>query len=167
MADNPFSALSLIAAPAILTNASSILIMSTSNRLGRTLDRARQLTTLLDREPEEGTSSDEIYFRELHSAEARSLLLVRALRLFYGALGGFASAAFLSLVGAVVGGGNGPQTLTFVLEGVAVLAGFLAVSSLVSGAVLLVRETRIAAEVLHEQALHIQAKVSRRLKPRS
>ena len=36
MADsNPFAALSLIVAPVILTNASSVLAMSTSNRLAR------------------------------------------------------------------------------------------------------------------------------------
>jgi hypothetical protein len=32
---SPFAALSLIAAPAILTNAASLLVMSTSNRLAR------------------------------------------------------------------------------------------------------------------------------------
>lgn len=166
MADNPFAALSLIAAPAILTNASSILIMSTSNRLGRTLDRARQLTAMLEREPGGEDAPEEIYLRELHAAEERILLLVRALRLVYGALGGFASAAFLSLTGAVLVGG-GPGLFTLALETIAVLAGFLAVGSLVSGSVLLVRETRIAAEVLHEQAVHIQAKVDHRLQNRS
>ncbi len=49
MAPNPFAALSLIAAPAVLTNASSLLILSTSNRLARAVDRARQMTTELER----------------------------------------------------------------------------------------------------------------------
>ena len=40
---NPFAALSLIVAPAILTNACSVLILSTSNRFARAVDRARQL----------------------------------------------------------------------------------------------------------------------------
>lgn len=57
---NPFAALSLIVAPAILTNACSVLIMSTSNRFARTVDRARE--------------------RELTTTEERSLLLLRALR---------------------------------------------------------------------------------------
>ena len=49
MADaNPFAALSLIVAPAILTNASSILAMSTSNRLARAADRARELAKQLE-----------------------------------------------------------------------------------------------------------------------
>jgi len=42
---NFFSALSLIVAPAVLTNAASVLLMSTSNRLARSVDRARELTT--------------------------------------------------------------------------------------------------------------------------
>jgi hypothetical protein len=40
---NPFAVLSLIVAPAILTNASCVLVMSTSNRLARVVDRARNL----------------------------------------------------------------------------------------------------------------------------
>ena len=45
---NPFAVLSLIVAPAILTNASSVLIMNTSNRLARGADRARELSKQLE-----------------------------------------------------------------------------------------------------------------------
>jgi len=45
---NPFAVLSFIVAPAILTNASSVLTLSTSNRLARAVDRARELTTALE-----------------------------------------------------------------------------------------------------------------------
>ena len=48
MDPNPFAVLSLIVAPAILTNASSVLIMSTSNRLARGADRARELSKQLE-----------------------------------------------------------------------------------------------------------------------
>ncbi len=48
--DNPFTALSLIGAPAILTNASSLLALSTSNRFAHAIDRARVLTGLLQKE---------------------------------------------------------------------------------------------------------------------
>ena len=41
---NPFAGLSLIVAPAIMTNACTVLAMSTSNRLARTADRARELS---------------------------------------------------------------------------------------------------------------------------
>ena len=48
--DNPYAVLTLIAAPAILTNASSVLALSTSNRFARAVDRQRQLSKLLDTE---------------------------------------------------------------------------------------------------------------------
>jgi hypothetical protein len=46
---NPFAALSFIAAPAVLTNAASVLAMSTSNRFLRASDRMRALGDRLDR----------------------------------------------------------------------------------------------------------------------
>ena len=46
---SPFAALSFIAAPAVLTNAASVLAMSTSNRFLRASDRMRQLADRLDR----------------------------------------------------------------------------------------------------------------------
>ena len=54
---NPFAALSFIAAPAILTNASTVLALSTSNRFMRASDRMRVLADRLDRggEPEATT----------------------------------------------------------------------------------------------------------------
>jgi Protein of unknown function (DUF2721) len=45
---NPFAAFSLIVAPAILTNAASVLVMSTSNRLARAVDRARDRARQLE-----------------------------------------------------------------------------------------------------------------------
>ena len=41
VADNPFAVLTAIVAPAILTNASSVLALGTSNRLARVVDRTR------------------------------------------------------------------------------------------------------------------------------
>ena len=37
---NPFTVLTFIAAPAVLTNASSVLALGTSNRFARVIDRA-------------------------------------------------------------------------------------------------------------------------------
>jgi hypothetical protein len=45
---NPFAVLSLIVAPAVLTNASSVLVMSTSNRLACAVDRTRELSKQLE-----------------------------------------------------------------------------------------------------------------------
>src|SRR4051812_47637781 len=101
MDPNPFSVLSLIVAPSILTNASSVLIMSTSNRLARAVDRARELSKQLEAATEFASAESRRRLKELAAAERRTILLLRALRSFYVALGGFASAALVSLLGAL------------------------------------------------------------------
>lgn len=147
---NPFAILSFIVAPAILTNASSVLAMSTSNRLARAVDRARDLTRILDLREETPEDTPEI-IRELDTAEDRALMLIRALRSFYTALGGFAASALLSLLGAVTVNVAPPPVITAV-EWIAVLVGLLAVGALIHGSGLLVRETRLAVAILAERA---------------
>ena len=43
VSDSPFAVLTLIAAPAVFTNASSLLSLGTGNRLARVVDRTRTL----------------------------------------------------------------------------------------------------------------------------
>jgi hypothetical protein len=151
LSDNPFAALSLIVAPAILTNASTLLILSTSNRLARAVDRARALTQELEERNDFASEIGHQLLRELTSAEERSVLLVRALRIFYMAVSGFASAALLSLVGALLAP-KFPAAFSSGLELLVIAAAVVAVGSLVMGAVLLVRETRMVVRVLSERA---------------
>jgi hypothetical protein len=158
---NPFAALSLIVAPAVLTNASSVLIMSTSNRLARATDRAREYAERLERDGAAEKPTAAMEMRELDVALRRALMLIRALRFFYGALGGFASATFLSLVGAVLAATTS-GTFTRTLEAVALAAGLVAVGSLVAGALLLVRETRVAVDILRDRAAHVRERITRR-----
>jgi hypothetical protein len=155
---NPFAILSFIVAPAILTNASSVLAMSTSNRLARAVDRARELSKQLENPQDHDRVATDRRLRELSAAEERALLLIRALRSFYLALGGFASAALLSVVGAVMIS-MGATPLIPVFEIVAALAGLVAVVALVHGSVVLVRETRIAVQVLRERAALVRARI--------
>lgn len=68
MDPNPFAILSLIVAPAILTNASSVLIMSTSNRLARTVDRARELSKQLEEATDFSSIESRRRLRELTAA---------------------------------------------------------------------------------------------------
>src|SRR5712691_5067756 len=96
---NPFAVLSLIVAPAILTNASSVLAMSTSNRLARAVDRARELARQLDHDGNKAEPEDPRRLHELLTNETRAELLLRVLRSFYIALGGFAAPTLVSLVG--------------------------------------------------------------------
>lgn len=156
---NPFAVLSLMVAPAILTNASSVLIMSTSNRLARAVDRARELSKQLEIVADYSSPEAERRLRELTAAETRTLLLLRGLRSFYVALGGFALAALISLLGAALVPMNLalPVQLT---EIIGVAAGLFAVGALVHGSTLLLRETQIAVQVLSQRAATVRAKAN-------
>src|SRR5919197_2327157 len=87
LGQNPFAALSFIVAPAVLTNASSVLAMSTSNRLARAVDRARELSRQLEAAEDFSSSEAARRLRELAATEQRALMLLAALRSFYVALG--------------------------------------------------------------------------------
>jgi hypothetical protein len=156
---SPFAVLSLIVAPAILTNASSVLAMSTGNRLARAVDRARELSKQLETTTDMASPDTARRMRELSVAEQRALLLLRALQSFYTGLGAFASATLVSLLGAVfVPTGLGAVVAT--MEGIGVLAGLLAVAALVHGSVLLIQETRLAVQILSERAARVRAQVT-------
>jgi hypothetical protein len=155
--------LSLIVAPAVLTNASSILVLSTSNRLARAVDRARTLAAYLEAPARTEESLNAFRFKEMDSAERRALLLLNALRFFYSSIGAFATAALTSLVGAALLG-TPVEVLPATFEVVAVGAGFIGVMGLVLGCVLLLRETRIAVRVVSEEATHLRNSLARRTK---
>jgi hypothetical protein len=151
---SPFAVLSLIVAPAILTNASTVLAMSTSNRLARAVDRARELS----RQLETDTASDDQGARRLYDltvTEDRTVLLMRALRSFYTALGAFSTATLLSLIGAVATRAlDDSQILP--LELLALVVGTVAVSAIVHGSILLLRETGMAVTVLQNRAERVR-----------
>lgn len=160
MDTNPFAVLSLIVAPAILTNATSVLIMSTSNRLARGVDRAREISKQLEETSDFSGEEPQRRLRELSATEQRALLILRALRSFYVALGAFAFAAIVSLLGAVLA----PVEMllaVILLEVVGILAGLVAVSAMVYGSILLLRETRIAVRMIGERATTIRERVER------
>jgi hypothetical protein len=161
---SPFAVLSLIVAPAILTNASSVLAMSTTTRLARAVDRARDLATQI--EGREVTTAvdipvDEEFTRlmnELTATERRAVMLTEVLQSFYVALGGFATATLLSLVGAVLINFTTGHAIT-VVEIVAVATGVIAVGALVRGSVILVHETAIGLQIMHDRAQRIRARL--------
>src|SRR5689334_18796445 len=144
---SPLAVLSLIVAPAVLTNAASVLAMSTSNRLARATDRARELARQLEESADLGTPQAQRRMGELASAERRTLLLLTALRSVYVALGSFACATLCALLGAALATLAEGRT-TQVLGAVGLGAGLLALGALVHGSVMLVRETRIVVQVL-------------------
>lgn len=150
VAESPFAVLTLIAAPAVFTNASSLLALSTGNRLARVMDRTR----FLARELHETTKRDEItemWVNHLSRLEKRGTLLVRAMKYFYGAIGAFAAASLVSLLGATPAASE--YRLPFAaIVGVSFVAGSVGFVGLVVGCSLLVNETRLALRTLSEEA---------------
>src|SRR5262249_55359709 len=139
-----------IVAPAILTNACSILTLGTSNRLARVVDRTRVVAAeIKSREP--GSPDYQAGVDQLGGLHIRGQLLLAALRAFYAALGAFAAAALIS----VLGGGAAfyAQATLFRAAAIAAVAtGTFAVIALVHGTIVVMRETRIAIRNLTEEA---------------
>ena len=154
---NPFTALSLIAAPAVLTNSSSVLALGTSNRLARVVDRTRQLSSELEQETDPGSLLAQSACLELKVLQRRMLMLIRALRTLYAAIGGFAAAALISLAGAVFTP-LAPALIARAIEVLALCIGTVAVGALVRGALLLMQETRLAVRTMEERARQAQLK---------
>lgn len=154
---NPFTLLSLIAAPAVLTNAASLLVLSTSNRFARAIDRARALVAHLKSANAAEDPESPTRLRQLKRTELRSLLLLTSLRSFYLAIGCFAFASLVSLVGAGIA--SSPYELGLSIATIVSLAaGILGVGSLVYGCIVLVRETRLAVFTISEETRFIETR---------
>lgn len=150
LAVNPFAVLTFIVAPAILTNASSVMALGTSNRFARAIDRARSLATALQGKTDPADELTKLQFRQLGYANRRALLLVRALTAFYLSLGSFAAAAITSLVGAafVIAQSESGRQAAMVA---AFVCGAEGVGGLVGGSIILVWETRLTLRIIREE----------------
>ena len=150
LTDNPFSVLTFVAAPAILTNASSVLCLGTGNRLARVVDRTRVVTAeLAALQP--ASAGYQFRIRQLERLGARAHLLYRALRIMYASLGSFAAAALLSVIGSALS--FFALRLAFDAAAlIALLIGVYAVGALVFGCILMVGETRLALQTITEEA---------------
>ena len=153
--------LSFIVAPAVLTNASSILVLSTGNRLARAVDRIRMIGADLEQPAAGDDGITALRLKELDGSERRALMLLNSLRCFYASLGSFALSAITALLGATLAEA-GLERVATVLDLVALGAGFVAVAGLVAGCTLLLRETRIAVRLVSEEAALLRNRFARR-----
>lgn len=158
LANSPFAVLTAIVAPAILTNASSVLALGTSNRLARVVDRTRVVAAELSAY-EPGSGDSQMWAAQLAPLHARAQLLLKALRFFYAGLGLFASSALVS-VGGSIAAYYGRRPFFEGAAALAVLTGTWAVLALSAGCVLMVRETQLAVRSLTEEA-ELRAKTPR------
>jgi hypothetical protein len=154
VAADPFSILTVVVAPAVLTNASSVLALGTNNRLARVADRSHIVTAQLSK-LEPGARDREFWITELAALQTRAQLLLRALRCFYLGLGLFASSALISIAGSIVVYYGWPSALQ-IAAGIGVVCGASAVIALVCGCVLMIRETQLAVKGLaYDAKAHI------------
>ena len=137
--------------PAVLISACGALILSTSTRLGRVVDRVRMLIERFEEtmkaQEEEGVEMFEerrsFLFNQLDKLTTRTRLLQRSMRVFYLALGVFVGTSVaIGLVAAV-----GRPSYAWV----PVVLGLAGACGLFYGSVLLIHESRIAQESLNAE----------------
>lgn len=148
--DSPFVVLSFLAAPAILTNASTVLALGTSNRLARAADRARAAAASIISAKDPGDPMLPLMEQDFDAATRRAKLLIVALRRYYLAAGCFAAGTCIALVGAFINY-FGFHAVDLVMQIATILAAVLGVGGLVHGSMALLAETRIALRVLDQQ----------------
>jgi len=154
LATTPFAALTIIVAPAILTNAASVLSLGTGNRIARVVDRTRVLAAeLAGLDPASARAAR--YEEHMWRLRVRSQLLLRALRCFYLAIGAFAASALISVIGSLAAAWVGTSTF-LAMAMLSLASGTMGVGGLVVGCAVTVRETQLAVRFLEEEARFFQ-----------
>ncbi|HEY0005681.1 MAG TPA: DUF2721 domain-containing protein [Pyrinomonadaceae bacterium] len=145
------SALAVLTAmitPAVLISASGTMILSTSTRLGRVVDRVRALSDKLE-ELAHGPAELEMYnerrlviFAQLDKLTSRARLLQRCMVTFYMALGIFVATSVA--IGVVAVSGTRYHWIP-------VVTGLIGACFLFYGSVLLIFEARLALSTIHTE----------------
>jgi hypothetical protein len=137
--------------PAVLISACGALILSTSTRLGRVVDRVRSLIDrfeeMMKTQEEDGIELFEerraMIFNQLDKLTTRSRLLQKSMRVFYISLGVFvATSVAIGLVAAI---GHASYAWLPVVLGLGGACG------LFYGSVLLIKESRLAQDSLNAE----------------
>ena len=163
LTQNPLSVLTLIAAPAILTNATSTLAQSTLNRVFRTRDRMNELFAMSKAEnlTEAETA---LLLEQVNRVERQGILLFRALHSIYVALGAFAAATLVTLLAEGLAGFWG-VTWFRAMAGLGIALGLTGVGGLVFGSVKLFKATRMSLDNIRAEADLIRKRQSLRKVP--
>jgi len=145
--ETPLAVLSFFVAPAVLTNASSVLTLTTSNRFARAMDRERSLLAQIEGREKDSGDRLRLLVRLLRSVERRARYLVRALNAYYLAVAAFGVASLASLVGAVLQYAGASSAGAFAFE-VAFGGGAVGVGGLIYGSGLLFLESRLTLLII-------------------
>ena len=133
--------------PAVLISACGSMILSTSGRLGRVVDRVRALSDRLETLPEQRGDSElaherqAIIFLQLDKLTSRARILQRSMVTFYLALAMFVATSVAIGVVAIV---NRPS-----YNIVPVVIGLIGAVFLSYGSMLLIFEARLALSTIH------------------
>jgi hypothetical protein len=150
LTQSPFAVLTFIAAPALLTNSSSVLALSTINRMLRTRDRMKELFV----QSEKGVlaeSEREWLMGQVDRVEKQGVLLLSGLRAIYVALGAFAGATLVTLLGAALF--SLQEALWFrLLAALGLVLGFVGVGGLIFGTANLFRATQLSVSSIRQEA---------------
>jgi hypothetical protein len=146
---NPFALLSLVGAPAVLTNAASVLALSTSNRFLRASERMRGFAAEIGK-LKASPDVRELLLKQIDRTQEQGVLLLGALRGAYVAAGAFTAATLVSIVGAAVA----PRSplLDQVIAVVALGVGILGAGALVLACKRLLAATRSSIVNMSEEA---------------
>ncbi len=137
---NPFVVLSYVSGPAVLTNAAALLLLSTSNRFARAVDRSRYLADNL-------AGLSPAAREEIVVVGRRVRLIARVMTGLYVAIATFALATLMSILGAVLGQYL-PSPFVEVLIVAALISGLAVFFAFVASASGLVVESRLAVRSL-------------------
>ena len=147
LTDNPFLPLSFIAGPAILTNASTVLLNGASIRYNLAIGLWRDLQSELHGH---GTATASVFPDRHHAlglAQKRVVLIVRALNLLYAAVGGFGVSTLTGLSGAMLADGGAIWAVE-VAKFSTLLAGGFALACLLGAAATFTLESRCTIGLL-------------------
>jgi hypothetical protein len=130
--------------PAVLISACGSMILSTSSRLGRVVDRVRTLSDRLEN-IYAGTDLDRqaSIFQQLDKLTSRARILQRCMVTFYLSLGMFVATSVAIGIVALLG------LMTWAW--IALLFGFIGAGLLFSASVLLIFESRLALATTYEE----------------
>jgi Protein of unknown function (DUF2721) len=135
--------------PAVLITACGSMILSTSSRLGRVVDRVRSLSDRLEtiqERKERGDSATErqlLIFQQLDKLTSRARILQRCMVAFYLSLGLFVATSVA--IGIVPFTGNPRHNL------ITVILGLGGACCLFYGSILLILEARLALSTIHDE----------------
>lgn len=137
--------------PAVLISACGSMILSTSHRLGRVVDRVRALSDKLEELTEKDagntTERQSIIFAQLDKLTSRARILQRSMVTFYLALGMFVATSVA--IGVVAIAGNSRYNL------IPVIVGLVGACFLFYGSMLLIFEARLALSTIHAEMDYI------------